>query len=240
MPLYVAVAERSVNPRGCRIPAVTAAFALAVAFAQPAWSGDTPLRLLLLGDSLTAGYGLPQGEGFVARLTAALERSGKNVIPVEAGVSGDTSAGGRARLAWAIGGAPDGGVDAAVVELGANDALRGLSPKQMRVNLAAILDELKRRNIPTLLAGMQAPPNLGNTYAREFNATFDSLARSYDVVYYPFFLEGVALHPELNQPDGIHPNAAGVDIIVERMLPSVEELLKRAARSPSTASSPIQ
>jgi acyl-CoA thioesterase-1 len=239
MSSYVAVDGGSVNRRWLRIRAVTAACALALALTQPAWA-DTPPRLLLFGDSLTAGYGLPHEAGFAARLSAALERSGKKVVLVEAGVSGDTSAGGRARLTWALGGAPNGGVDAAIVELGANDGLRGLPPSQMRANLAAILDELKRRHIPTMLAGMRAPPNLGEPYAREYDAVFSELARTYDVVYYPFFLDGVALRPELNQADGMHPNAAGVDIIVARILPSVDELLKRVAHAPAAASSPVR
>jgi acyl-CoA thioesterase-1 len=237
---YVAVGDGSVNCRRRRILSVTAAFALALVQVQPAWSADTTPRLLLLGDSLTAGYGLPHKDGFAARLAAALERAGTKVVLVEAGVSGDTTAGGRARLAWTLGGAPNGGVDAAIVELGANDGLRGLPPRQMRANLAAILDELKRRDVSTLLVGMRAPPNLGDAYAQEYDAVFSDLARSYDVLYYPFFLDGVALDPHLNQPDGIHPNAAGVDIIVARILPTVEELLNRAARNPSTASSPVQ
>jgi acyl-CoA thioesterase-1 len=233
---YVAVGGVAVNWRAFRISAVTAACALALAVTHPAWA-DSPPRLLLLGDSLTAGYGLPREQGFAARLSDALKRDGKDVVLVEAGVSGDTTAGGRARLAWAIGGAPNGSVDAAFVELGANDALRGLPPSDVRANLAAILDELKRRRIPTLLAGMRPPPNLGEAYGREYDAVFADLARTYDVVYYPFFLDGVALRPDLNQADGIHPNAAGVDVIVTRILPSIEKLLARV-RIPSTASSP--
>jgi acyl-CoA thioesterase-1 len=237
---YVAVIGEAVNRRRLRILSVTAAVVVALAVMAPAWAADGPLRLLLLGDSLTAGYGLPHEQGFAARLSEALSRKGQNVVLVDAGVSGDTTAGGRARLAWAIGSAPNGKVDAAIVELGANDGLRGLSPRQMRTNLAAILDELKRRNVPALLAGMRAMPNLGESYGREYEAVFAELARTYDVVYYPFFLDGVALRPELNQADGIHPNAAGVDVIVARILPSVEELLKRAASAPSTASSPVR
>lgn len=207
----------------------------------PAQAAESPPRLLLLGDSLTAGYGLPHEQAFPARLQAALARRGHKVNVVDAGVSGDTSAGGHARLAWTLSGAPNGTVDAAIVELGANDGLRGLSPDQMRANLAAILDEFKRRRIPVLLAGMLAPANLGEAYGREFDAVFASLAESYDVVYYPFFLDGVALQPELSQADGIHPNAAGVDIIVDRILPSVEQLLKRAAAvKRATASPPAQ
>ncbi len=207
----------------------------------PAGAAESPPRLLLLGDSLTAGYGLAHDQAFPVRLEAGLARRGHKVTLIEAGVSGDTSAGGRARLAWTLSGAPERTVDAAIVELGANDGLRGLPPDQMRANLAAILDEFKRRKIPVLLAGMLAPPNLGESYGQEFNAVFASLAKSYDVVYYPFFLDGVALQPELSQANGMHPNAAGVDIIVGRILPSVEQLLKRAAAlNSATASSPAK
>lgn len=187
-----------------------------------------PPKVLVLGDSLTAGFGLPREEAFPARLASALEAAGHPVSLIEASVSGDTSAAARSRLAWsldALGAAPD----AAIVELGANDALRGLSPEQMRANLSAILDEFGKRSIPVLLAGMHAPPNLGESYGREYDAVFADLVRRYDVVFYPFFLEGVALDPALNQPDGIHPNAEGVDVIVKKILPSVEALLTRVA-----------
>jgi acyl-CoA thioesterase I len=228
VPTYVAVRHRAVNRR--RICGALVAIWIAF-FAVQAEAIAAEPTLLLMGDSLTAGYGLPHEQGFAPRLQAALEKSGQKVTLVEAGVSGDTSAGGRARLAWALGGAPGGKVDAAILELGANDALRGLSPGQMKTNLAAMLDEFKRRGIPVLLAGMHAPPNLGETYGREYDAVFDGLSKSYDVVYYPFFLDGVAMKPELNQADGIHPNPTGVDIIVSRILPSVQQLLKRVAAS---------
>lgn len=183
-----------------------------------------PIRLLALGDSLTAGYGLPPGQGFVPKLEAALRERGRNVRVVDAGVSGDTTAGGLARLDWALAERPD----AAMVGLGGNDGLRGLSPREVRSNLAAILDKLSARNIPTLLAGMVAPPNLGTEYGRQFLAAFADLARERpDVVFYPFFLEGVAAEPSLNQPDGIHPNARGVEEVVRRILPAVEALLSR-------------
>jgi acyl-CoA thioesterase-1 len=206
----------------------------AVFFAAFTGADAAEPTLLLMGDSLTAGYGLPHEQAFPVRLQAALEKAGHKVTLVEAGVSGDTSAGGRARLGWAIGGAPGGKVDAAILELGANDALRGLPPDQMKTNLSAMLDELKRRGIPVLLAGMHAPANLGEAYGREYDAVFTSLSKSYDVVYYPFFLDGVAMNPELNQADGIHPNPAGVDIVVARILPSVEQLLKRVPASAAT------
>jgi acyl-CoA thioesterase-1 len=146
---------------------------------------------------------------------------------IEASVSGDTSAAARARLDWTLNGPEK--PDAAIVELGGNDALRGVPPEQMRVNLTAILDAFKQRNIPVLLAGMHAPRNLGDSYDREFDAVFADLAKQYDVVFYPFFLDGVVLDPALNQPDGMHPNTEGVDIIVKRILPSVDALLKRAS-----------
>ena len=183
-----------------------------------------PIRLLALGDSLTAGYGLAQGQGFVPRLQAALAAKGRAVRILDAGVSGDTTAGGLARLDWALAERPQ----AALVELGGNDGLRGLPPAASRTSLAGILDKLAAARIPVLLAGMLAPPNLGADYGREFAAMFTDLARERpDVLLYPFFLEGVAGDPALNQPDGIHPNPAGVAIIIERILPMVEALLDR-------------
>jgi acyl-CoA thioesterase-1 len=188
-----------------------------------------PIRLLALGDSLTAGYGLPPGQGFVPRLEAALRAAGRSVRVLDGGVSGDTTAGGLARLDWALADRPQ----AAIVELGGNDALRGLDPRQTQANLAAILDRLAARGIPTLLAGMLAPPNLGADYGRAFAEVFQTLARDRPtVVFYPFFLEGVAADPALNLPDGIHPNARGVEEIVRRMLPAVERLLDRVGPPP--------
>ncbi len=183
-----------------------------------------PLRLLALGDSLTAGFGLPHNQGFVFRLQAALAENGRTVRVLDAGVSGDTTAGGLARLDWALAENPQ----AAIVELGGNDGLRGIPPRETAANLAAILDRLAARNIPTLLAGMLAPPNLGADYAREFAEVFSTLARTRpEVIFYPFFLEGVAADPALNQTDGVHPNARGVEEIVRRILPAVEALLDR-------------
>ena len=185
---------------------------------------EAPVRLLALGDSLTAGYGLPPGQGFVPRLEAALRQRGQDVRVLDAGVSGDTTAGGLARLDWALAERPD----AAIVELGGNDGLRGLPPRDSRANLSAILDKLAARKVPALMAGMAPPPNLGTEYGREFLATFADLARERpEVVFYPFFLEGVAADPALNQPDGIHPNARGVEEVVRRILPAVETLLAR-------------
>jgi acyl-CoA thioesterase I len=180
-------------------------------------------RLLLLGDSLVAGYGLPEEEGFAARLQEALDARGHDVRVIDAGVSGDTSAGGLARLDWTLADAPT----HALVELGANDGLRGLPPERMRDNLDAIIGRLKDEGVVVMLAGMYAPPNLGPDYAEAFDAVFPELAEEHDVLLYPFFLDGVATERALNQRDGIHPNADGVAVIVERILPYVERLLDR-------------
>lgn len=190
--------------------------------AQP--KADAAYRIVVIGDSLSAGYGLPGADAFPAKLEVALRNRGHEVRVENAGVSGDTTAGGRARLAWAIGNDPD----AVIVELGANDALRGLDPAKAYDNLSAMLDTLAQQNIPVLLAGMQSPPNMGEDYARDFNAIYPRLAESHDAILYPFFLEGVAGNPALNQDDGIHPTADGVDVIVSNIMPAVEELLKRA------------
>ncbi|MBO6518963.1 MAG: arylesterase [Rhodospirillales bacterium] len=187
-------------------------------------AAENGITLVVLGDSLSAGYGLPAADAFPAKLEKALGERGYAVRVENSGVSGDTTAGGRARLGWAIGNDP-GGV---ILELGANDALRGLEPERAYDNLAAMLSELKAKNIPVLLAGMKAPPNMGEDYAKEFDAVYTRLAREFDVVFYPFFLDGVAGTPSLNQDDGIHPTAEGVDVIVERIMPEVEALLDRA------------
>jgi acyl-CoA thioesterase-1 len=184
-----------------------------------------PVRLMILGDSLTAGYGLPEGDAFVARLEAALRADGYAVEVIDAGVSGDTTAAGLARLPWLLGGPPESLPDAVMVELGGNDGLRGLDPQAMYANLDAILTLLADRDIPTLLTGMKAPPNLGAEYGRVFEAVFHRLADKHDVPLYPFFLEGVAAVPALNQPDGIHPNARGVAEIVRRILPATKTFL---------------
>ena len=188
------------------------------------------LRLLVLGDSLAAGYGLPHKDGFESQLADALKAHGYDVRILDGAVSGDTTAGGRARLDWILGAS---GADAAIVELGGNDGLRALDPKDTAANLAAILKALAARHIPVLLSGMYAPPNFGAAYERQFRAVFDGLGRQPGVLYDPFFLQGVAADPKLNQADGIHPNAAGVKIIVARLLPLVERLL---AEVPKTAS----
>ena len=183
-----------------------------------------PVRLLILGDSLTAGYGLPRADGFQARLTAALLAHGIAIVPIDGAVSGDTSAGGLARLDWVLAD----GADAAIVELGANDGLRGLDPTAMERNLTAILDALAARRVKVLLTGMIPLSNYGPDYIRAYRAVFDRLSQRAELLYDPFFLEGVAAVPTLNQPDGLHPSAEGVARIVARLLPLVERLLKDA------------
>jgi acyl-CoA thioesterase-1 len=186
-----------------------------------------PLRLLVLGDSLAAGFGLPAAEGFQARLLAGLRARGLEVQLVDGAVSGDTTAGGRARLDWVLA-EP---VDAALVELGGNDGLRGIEPRNTEANLGAILDALAARKIPVLLSGMLAPPNLGREYGEEFAAAFRRLGARPGVMFDPFFLEGVAGDPALNQADRIHPNAKGAAIVAERMVPLVAELLAKVGRN---------
>lgn len=194
-------------------------------------AAEPAVRLLVIGDSLTAGYGLPQDQSFPAQLEEALRAAHHDVAVINAGVSGDTAAGGLARLDWTLGGLPAGQPDAAIVELGANDALRGLDPRVTQANLSAILARLGERGIPVLLTGMLAPPNLGREYATAFAAIYPRLAQEHDVLLYPFFLEGVAGNPQLNQADGIHPTAQGVSVIVNNILPAVEELLQQAQQA---------
>lgn len=178
-------------------------------------------RLLLFGDSLTAGYGLPEDQGFAAQLQRALNARGHSVEVINAGVSGDTSAGGLARLDWSLAGKPT----HALVELGANDALRGLDPGAMEQNLDAIITGMKEAGAKVLLAGMVAPRNLGPEYREEFEGAFPRLAEKHDIPLYPFFLEGLPGQASLIQADGLHPNAAGVAVIVENIMPSIEALL---------------
>jgi acyl-CoA thioesterase-1 len=203
------------------------ALLVVVFFGAPsAAMAETP-RLLLLGDSLVAGYGLPKADGFVATLDRALGAEGVKATLLDAGVSGDTTAGGRSRVAWSLGDKPT----HAVVSLGANDALRGLPPEAAQANLAVILRDLKQAGLPVLLVGMRAPRNWGDEYADAFDAIYPALAAKAGVVLYPFFLEGVALDPNLNQADGIHPNAAGVRIIVNKLMPLITALLKEPPKS---------
>ena len=188
--------------------------------------GAEPLRLQVLGDSLAAGYGLSRAEAFPAQLERALRSRGVAVSVLDASVSGDTTAGGLARLGWVLGGKPEDRPDAVIVELGGNDVLRGLAPAATEANLDAILARLNESGMPVLLAGMKAPPNLGVEYRREFDAVYPRLAERHQILFYPFFLEGVAGVPALNQADGIHPNARGVARIVERIAPLADELTR--------------
>jgi acyl-CoA thioesterase-1 len=198
--------------------------ALVVAFAGGAWAAaDRPVKIVVLGDSLSAGLGLPTDSAFPARLAQALKAKGIAVSVANAGVSGDTASGGLGRLDWSV---PE-GTGAVIVELGANDALRGIDPKLTKTALDTILNKLKERHIAVLLAGMEAPRNMGSDYVQAFDAIYPALASTHPVTFYPFFLDGVATDPKLNQGDGLHPNAAGVDVIVARMLPQVEELIAR-------------
>ena len=191
----------------------------------PAAAAESPLKLLAFGDSLVHGYGLPAGQSFPEQLEAALQARGVEVTVINGGNSGDTSAGGRARLDWALADRPD----IVLVELGANDSLRGIEPSETYRNLDAILGRLAAEGLTVLLTGMRAPRNLGRDYVTEFDQVFPRLAEKHAVAFYPFFLEGVALQPALNQADGIHPNADGVAVIVERLLPVLEPLIERSA-----------
>jgi acyl-CoA thioesterase-1 len=192
-----------------------------LAVAQTGAPPAKPLRLLILGDSLSAGYGLAHPDGFEVQLQAALKAHGMDVEIIDGAVSGDTTAGGRARLDWVLAD----GADAAIVELGANDGLRGVDPKEIEANLTAILDTLAAKHIPVLLEGMYAPPNLGQDYGDAFKAVFDRLGKRPGILFDPFFLDGIAAEPGLNQADGMHPNAEGVKRNVARLLPLVEKLL---------------
>lgn len=182
----------------------------AIAFAED-------YRILVLGDSLSAGYGLNKGDAFPEQLEGALREEGHNIKLINAGVSGDTSKGGRARLNWALADNPQ----MVILELGANDGLRGLDPALMKENLSQIIAQLQKRKIKVLLAGMYAPPNFGRVYGESYNAVFPTLAKDYSLTLYPFFLEGVAGNPHLNLEDGLHPTKEGIAEIVKRILPYV-------------------
>lgn len=181
-------------------------------------------RIVALGDSLTAGYGLQAGEDFATRLQESLIREGLSVKIDNAGVSGDTTAGGLSRIDWAIEGEPK--PDLVLVALGANDMLRGIDPAVTKDNLSKILDKLKEKNIPAFLIGMRSPTNMGPFFQSKFDKIFKELAKEYDVPLYPFFLDGVAMKADLNLQDGMHPNAKGIDVIVEKITPSVAKTLK--------------
>lgn len=212
------------SPYGVRVWLANVALFGMMAFLTAASAQARTTRILVLGDSLTAGYGLSQPEGFQAVMQAALRSRGLDVTLVDAAVSGDTTAGGRARLDWALAD----GADAALVELGANDALRGTSAANMEANLAAILDTLAARKMPVLLSGMFAPPNLGAEYGDAYKAVFTRLGQRPGVLFDPFFLQGVAGITALNQGDNIHPNPEGVRQEVARLLPMMERLVAAA------------
>ena len=194
---------------------------VALSVTAPAAAAGRPVKIVALGDSLTAGFGLPQEAAFPMRLAKALEAKGVSVEIVNAGVSGDTSSGGLSRVDGSV---PD-DAEAVIVELGANDMLRGIDPKVTRAALEAIVKRLKERGLAVLLCGMLAPPNYGADYGRDFDSIYPDLAAKYGVLFYPFFLDGIVADKTLNQADGMHPTAAGVDRIVERILPKAEELV---------------
>ena len=189
---------------------------------HPAWADATKaIKLVVLGDSLSAGLGLPAPDAFPAKLQKALQAKGIALDMINAGVSGDTASGGRDRLDWSVAD----GTDGVIVELGANDAMRGIDPDLTRAALTDIVQRLKARKIAVMLCGMLAPPNFGADYGARFNSIYPDLAKQFDVPLYPFFLDGVAADAKLNQADGMHPTAAGVDIVVKNILPTVEAFL---------------
>ncbi len=196
--------------------------------APAAASNSAPRRLLAFGDSLTAGYGLAPEDTFPVKLQARLQADGFKVDVTNGGFSGDTTAGGLARVKWVLADRPQ----YALIEFGANDALRGLDPQLARANLVKILDKMKDDGVRVLLIGMRAPANWGPDYEQAFDSLYPDLAKQYGVPLYPFFLDGVALDPGLNQPDGLHPNADGVDVIVARIAPAVEKLLRTKPARP--------
>jgi len=193
---------------------------LVVAAAPPAAALEA-CRIAVLGDSLTAGYGVARDDAFPVRLEAALAAEGFDCAVLNAGVSGDTSAGGASRIDWVLADDPT----HLIVELGGNDALRGLPVDQLEANLRRIIEAAQAEDVPVLLAGMKAPPNMGRDYGEAFEAVYRRLADAYDLAFYPFFLEGAAGHPDLMLDDGIHPNAEGVAVIVENIMPAVVDWL---------------
>ena len=201
------------------LAALTLAVTLFAGFSGAA--NAAPVKILAFGDSLTAGYGLPEGDGFVPQLQQALEKMGREVTVINGGLSGDTTAGGLSRLDWMLAEKPD----MVILELGANDMLRGLSPDEARANLDATIQRIKQSGAKLLLAGMLASRNMGADYQSKFDAIYPDLARAHDVALYPFFLDGVAARPELNQQDGLHPTKDGVAVIVSNILPHVTKLL---------------
>lgn len=222
---------RTYGAKPGRLQCLAAILLTALVWVVPngARAADRPVKIVVLGDSLSAGYGLPVDAAFPAKLTQALKGKGIAVEVTNAGVSGDTASGGFGRLDWSV---PE-GTDAVILELGANDALRGIDPEVTKAALEGILTKLRDRHIFVLLAGMQAPRNMGPDFVRRFDAIYPALTSTHRLVFYPFFLDGVATDPKLNQGDGLHPNAAGVDEIVARIMPRVEQLIAavRAARA---------
>ncbi|HET6322410.1 MAG TPA: arylesterase [Hyphomicrobium sp.] len=196
-------------------------------------ASEKPIRILAFGDSLTSGYGVRPKDAFPNQLQKALKGRGHAIVVTNGGVAGDTTAAGLARFDWTVGN----DVDAVILELGANDALRGIDPKVTRDNLQKILAKLQERKLPVLLVGMRSPANWGDTYADDFDAIFPALAKEHGLVFYPFFLEGVVLDAKLNQQDGMHPNAKGVAEIVRQIMPSVEELIGKVQAQRAAAKS---
>ena len=216
-------AFRSYGNWGRLVQRLAAVMAVAAMVASSAVAQEKPVKIVALGDSLMAGYQVPASAAFPAQLEQVLRAKGLKVDVANAGVSGDTASGGLARLDWSV---PD-GTDAVIVGLGANDMLRGIDPKVTRAALEQIIARLKQRGIAVLLCGMRAAPNYGAEYEKAFNAIYPALASAHNVVFYPFFLDGVAADSKLNQRDGVHPTAAGIEVIVTRIIPKVEELLSR-------------
>jgi acyl-CoA thioesterase I len=208
------------NDNRLRLALRALACSLALLSADPAAAANPP-QILVFGDSLAAGFGLPPEASFPARLEARLAADGIRARVVNAGVSGDTTAGGLKRLDWALAEKPD----LVILELGANDALRGIDPETVRANLDAMIRKIAASGAKLLLAGMLAPPNWGEAYKKRFDALYPELAKAHGVALYPFFLDGVAMEPTLNQPDGLHPNARGVAALVDRIAPHVAKLL---------------
>jgi acyl-CoA thioesterase I len=198
-------------------------FVIGLTVAAAGYAQAEPIRIVAFGDSLSAGYELPEADGFPKQLEAALKAKGHDVLVENSAVSGDTTTGGLERLDWSI----SDGTTLVILELGANDALRGIDPQLTRTNIDEMIKRLKARNIQVVLAGMLAPPNMGENYATPFNAIYPDLATQYDIPLYPFFMDGVITKPDLKLSDGLHPNAKGVAVIVSGILPIIEaELMK--------------